>query len=864
MILDLREASDPMRVGGKAFGLGTMLRAGITVPPGFVIEASAFERFVRSSGRASAIETLRSRARADDPAATSDAAAQIEAWLAQIPIPADLGEELRARFVALGAARGVVRSSAVGEDAAETSFAGQLDSFLGVDLASLLGRVRACWISLYSARSLAYQHATGVALRRMGVVVQPEIPSVVSGVTFTRSPLDPLQMRIEHVQGSCEALVSGLVVPHCTNAGPDGHNGSPWLSKAQLSEMIAVFRALEAQLGGPQDIEWTIDPSGQLFILQSRPITAARPLKDDSERVSLGEAEVAVFSNANINENYPGPVTFLLQSIAKTSYQHYFRNIATAYGFAPRRIAAMEESLANLVSVHGQRLYYDVSNLHAVLRMAPFGETFAAWFNSFVGVEETTNARERDLTWRRGTTSRVFEAAELARIAVAVTRQYSRLTLQVETFEATVAAYAARSTPSALRALDIDGLLGLFSDFMDIRCHRWIGAGLADGACMVCCGALQRFLGARFETPASVLLHGLLRGLPDIVSSEPPRQLWLLSRTIRQDPSLFALFAMQTPAVLDRLGWDGEAMRADLPFARALQRFLDEWGFRCTGELMLTVDSFQERPEAVIDMLRVYASMTSEGPDELIARQAAARLAETEQLAATLSRPHRRAFRLLLTATSRSLSLRERARLKQALLYRRLRRVVLAIGERQHAAGTLQQPDDVLHMTWTEIEALRSGWLAPTNSIAARRAAFAEQSLWPDPPARLSLPRHQRWTPPSTLKVASTKGDRLEGLAAAGGSVTARATVARSQADFHKVAAGDVLVAPQTDPGWATVLFLVRGLVMERGGMLSHGAIIAREFGIPSVVAVEQATERIANGATVTVDGDRGLVHILQ
>lgn len=138
--------------------------------------------------------------------------------------------------------------------------------------------------------------------------------------------------------------------------------------------------------------------------------------------------------------------------------------------------------------------------------------------------------------------------------------------------------------------------------------------------------------------------------------------------------------------------------------------------------------------------------------------------------------------------------------------------------------------------------------------------------MWPDPPSRIVLHRGQSWSPPVGPAIEAPDletSDTLSGIPAAAGTVTARATVARGQMDFHRVAAGDVLVAPQTDPGWATVLFLVRGLIMERGGMLSHGAIIAREFGIPSVVAVEKATDRIPTGATVLLDGDGGHVHIL-
>jgi pyruvate,water dikinase len=448
-------------------------------------------------------------------------------------------------------------------------------------------------------------------------------------------------------------------------------------------------------------------------------------------------------------------------------------------------------------------------------------------------------------------------------IARSVVHQYRTLTTQVEQFEATVSAVATRTHPSQLAGFDTPALLDAFAEFMDIRTNRWVGAGLADGACMVCCGALEAFLDRHFDEPGPVLLSGLLRGLPDIVSSEPPRHLWRLSRLIRADADLHKTFRQDTPSVLNALGWDGRQMTGSHAFATELQTWLEDWGFRCTGELMFRVDSFQEEPGAVIDMLRSYAGMDGDGPDEVIARQGQARLDQTEQLASRLSAPRRVVFRQLLRATGGSLSLRERARLKQALLYRRCRRVVLTLGERLQDAGQIENTDDVLYMHWQELLALRDGYCPPRHTIAARRRAFDGESQWPPPPARIVLPRNEGWQPPKNPVIEPLpEGDELTGLAAAGGVVTARATVARGQADFHLVNAGDVLVAPQTDPGWATVLFLVKGLVMERGGMLSHGAIIAREFGIPSVVAVDRATERIPQHGQVTVDGDRGHVRI--
>lgn len=825
-MIDLADARDPGRVGGKAAALGELIRAGFRVPAGVVLPTEEFDAYVspfraRLAGLSQVDPT--------DPVALEAASQAIRDLLAARPVP---------RIDVEGTV--AVRSSAVGEDGQSTSFAGQLDSVLDVAPDGVEQAIRTVWGSLYGARCLAYQAARGVQLQTMGVVVQQQIAGRVSGVLFTEDPDDRERMRLEYCEGSGEALVSGRVVPQ--SHGLTVPEALPLLDEPVVAELFAVGRRIEALRGGPQDIEWTWDGEA-LWVLQARPITT----------------EWAVYSNANINENYPGPVSPLLQSIARTSYRHYFRTVAQSYGFTERRIDAMDEAFSNLVEVHAQRLYYDVTHIHAVLRMAPFGDTFAQMFNDFVGVGATTKARDQDLTWGRGRLGRASEVGELVKMGLTVTRSYARLTRRVERFERTVTAWAASCrTPDTL---DVDALFDRVEGFLHIRRFEWRGAALADGACMVSTGLLQRFCERHFDEPGEVVLHGLLRGLPDIVSSEPPRHLWRISRRIRADRDTMALFERPTDDVLAALGWEGRRFAVDTPIARDLQRFLDDWGFRCTGELMLTVDSFQEQPGPMIDMLRAYAQVDEEGPDVVIGRQADARIAQTESLVARLPRSRRQAFRALLRATSRSLSLRERARLKQALLYRRFRRVVLTLGTRLHAEGSLAAPDDLLFMDWRELVDLRDTPVSPAV-LAERRARFVDESAWPAPPPRIVRIRGRRWVPVEDDAVAPEDPATLTGLAAAAGRVTARATVARDQADFHRVAAGDILVAPQTDPGWATVLFLVKGLVMERGGLLSHGAIVAREFGIPSVVAVDRATERIPQHARITLDGDRGRVHL--
>jgi pyruvate,water dikinase len=374
---------------------------------------------------------------------------------------------------------------------------------------------------------------------------------------------------------------------------------------------------------------------------------------------------------------------------------------------------------------------------------------------------------------------------------------------------------------------------------------------------MVCYGALQRLL----ERDGAVHTS-LLKAIPDVVSGEPVHALWNLSRAIREDEALSRLF--QTGSSMDIL-----AALATEPRFAAFQKmfgdYLERWGFRCSSELMLTAPSFQEDAAPLLEMLRAYVQLDGDSPAEALARQAAEREALTARLTGRLAwRPQ--LLRLLLPWTHAAIRFRERARLKQALLYSRCRRVALALGERLAALGLLPTRDDVFWLSVDELRELATEGAADpqaTRELVETRARDHRALAATTPPDAFVLAEGESLPASSSgPAIAHDESATLAGVSACGGRVTGRATVLRDVTEAARLARGDILVTRQTDPGWAPVFFLIAGLVIERGGMLSHGAIIAREFGIPCVVAVRGATQLIPDGATITVDGDHGNVYL--
>jgi pyruvate,water dikinase len=525
LIVPLHAALNEREVGAKARNLAALIDLGVAVPDGVVITNTALQ----VSGLPNLLDSV---------------------WRT------------------FGAAPVIVRSSAVGEDSADASFAGQLDSIADVRDAEHLRRaVHDVWSSRLSARVLAYQQARGVTLAGMGVIIQTQIDARISGVLFTRSPEDEAEMLVEYCGGMGEQLVSGRINPGrlaITRAN------LRWARQAEPEKPIADERLLndisvahlartaltiERRFGRPQDIEWTMDAAGRVWIVQSRPITTRPASTPRGGSDELRRGSQTLWSNANVNENFPQPITPLLYSVASAGYYHYFRNLGRAFGISRRRLEAMEQPLRHIIGVHGARMYYNLTSIHGVLRRAPFGDLLTAAFNQFVGVSETAPERPRE-SFAALASGRTAQGLEVGVIAAKTTWQYLFLTRRVERFERTAAAYAANTHPDRLRNRALAELLDDFRAFLDIRCHRWTDAALADAGSMVCYAALQRVLARRFPDADQQALHNtLLKALPGLVSSIPPLKLWALSRLVRLDGRLAQLFAASSaPDVLSTIG----------------------------------------------------------------------------------------------------------------------------------------------------------------------------------------------------------------------------------------------------------------------------------------------------------------------
>ena len=880
--ISLAECRKESEVGGKAANLGFMIRKGLPVPGGFAVMNRAFERFCRANALIRRASTIRRGIDFRSPDRLRSAADEISNLVLSARVPEEIWGEVLARAQDLGGGRVMVRSSAIGEDSSAASFAGQLDSLPASKSAdSIRDALLRCWASFWSERSLFYQERRGIPLTGMGVVIQEMIEPRLAGVLFTRSPSpscggavvqEANPILVEYVLGHGEELVSGrqspgrIVISRTSDrleriAEPENPVGAEIpFSWVPLLKQHAL--ELERAMGRPQDIEWAVDSNKALFLLQSRPITT-----DGS--ASSHTRDKCLWSNVNVNENYPDPISPLLYSVALRSYYFYFRNLGKAFGVSESRLRSMERPLSAIIGTHGARMYYNLTNIYRVICVLPFGKKVAGFFDSFVGVNEPLDPGFKDE--RFGIALRTLqEMAELVRMAGVTLCTFLLLPWRIRSLEKLVDRHleACRGAGEEIGADALRKRSEEFHGFLDIRFHHWRKAALADVAAMFTYGLLKALLERALGREKGGSLHNtILKGIPGLVSSKPPQRIWELAQAVRGDRKLRELFLSSTPLEIERtICGDGSEF---LEFRIRVERFLRDWGFRCSGELMLTVPNFRESPAPLFAILKGYVTTETESPESILKRQEEERERILSTVRERVNRPTWVLLSSLLKATHRSIAWRERVRMKQAALYAQFRQTLLGLGRILGSAGLLEQPEEIFFLQYQEIDQYLAGTeMLPSGIrelVGLRKSHFRKVSEL-HPPDYLLLDHGEYYdgsqpgfrSPRSPAK-RGAKGAH-HGTGACGGRAEGRARVLESVMQAQQLKPGEILVTRQTDPGWGPVFPLIKGLVMERGGMLSHGAIIAREFGIPAVVGIPEITRLIASGQTILVDGDEGTV----
>jgi len=829
-------ASDLGGVGGKAANLGELVAKGFPVPDGFVLTTDAYQAAAAEAG------VVVSR--------PEEAAERLR----NIDVPEAVADGALEAYRGLGGGPVAVRSSATAEDLPGASFAGQQDTYLGIEGdAQVLDAIRKCWASLWNERAVAYRRVQGLDDEGVGigVVVQRMVDAASAGVLFTADPITGRRHRavVDAAAGLGEAVVSGSVDPDHYAVDPETggidqravRGSAPVLGDAEVLELAAIGRRIEDKLGAPQDIEFAFDAAGSLWILQARPITTLFPLPERSP----GSEDLRVYFSASVAQGYFEPIT----PMGVEPFHAIGRRLAGAFARGRRGPGQVESP----VLVSGGRIWGDLTPVvrnpigrEVLVKLTSVGEARSSVVFSRLAEDPRFTARGSRVGTIRTVVPLLLRSG-IPRYALRLIRSpdpvRARLIREIEDVTRV-------DLPADATATDrLDAAEALLARGPSFVFPRMLGLVVAGMVSYLVAGRLLRGRATEEE------LQTLTRGLPHNPTTEMDLALWDLTTRLRADPVSREAMLERQPAELAQAYRDG-ALPSTLQ--TGLTEFLGRYGFRSVGEIDLGVARWSEDPSYLLGAISNYLRLEDDAiaPDEQFRRGAGAAEAMIQTLLARVRGPRRWLLRFFLGRVRRLMGSREMPKFVLIrTLFTPLRELLRPVGEELVVVGRLSAWDDVYFLTLAEVRGALGG-ADMRDLVIERRATHVRDR------ARRYIPRVllSDGTDAEAALISVPEG-ALRGSPASPGTVTGPARTILSP-HGARLEPGEILVAPSTDPGWTPLFLTAGGLVMEMGGMMSHGAVVAREYGIPAVVGVPGATERIETGATITVDGSAGVVSI--
>jgi len=888
-------AADPALAGGKGAQLQRLAAWGQPVPAWYTVTTAAFAAALAEAGLVARI------------AAGADAAAEgeLRRRIAELPLPRALAEALAAAHATVFAAgtRVAVRSSAAGEDAAGESFAGLHESFLFVDgLEETARKLRRVWASAFSERALAYRRAKGISLAdiRVAVVVQEMIDARSSGVLFTADPASSSvhTVVVSALWGAGEGLVSAgldadtfLVdkdsgevtsaparkserLVHDPAAGglrrepvPEELRERPSLAIAAVEELARRGLDLERRSGHPLDIEFAVDAQERLFLLQARPVTTVAELGPAAGNRML-------WDNSNIVESYSGVTSPMTFSFIRRAYSIVYHCFAEVMGIRPRTVRAHRQVFENMLGLFRGQVYYNLHNWYRLVRLFPGFEYNRAFMESMMGVKQSARLDQGDentppaTRWHRY----LVDLPALLRLVLRSAWNFARIRRLVGGFQAHFDECYARWSALDLRALAPHEHLRLYREMEEELLWRWKAPIVNDFFVMVFYGTLKRLCASWCRDTAGSLQNDLLCGEGGIESTAPTKSLLRLATEARRDPLLAALLVERSADELVTLVPADGRFAA---FAAQIARYLELYGFRCMNELKLEEPSLRDDPRFLYRVLANYVSAPDPRTldvEAMEAREREIRRGAEERAFAALSPLRRPVFRWVLGNARLGVVSRENLRFARTRIYGLLRELLRALGERLAGQGILRRADDVFYLALDDVWGYVQGAAVTTDLQALadlRRREFdgfrRDAELYPDDRFEtFGLPYHRnRFRARRSPAAAAPAADGvLRGVACCPGVVEGPVKVVRSPADDVRLQ-GEILVAERTDPGWVPLYPSASGLLIERGSILSHSAIVAREMGLPTIVGIPDLVATLRTGERVRMDGAAGTVERL-
>ncbi len=883
---------DVEMVGGKGAQLGEMLGAGFAVPTGFCLTTEAYREIV---GRKNDVirELLPSGDLEWD--VLQECGAAIRKLIMGISIPEDLEEEIMAAYDRLpGDEKVAVRSSATMEDSLDFSFAGQHDTYLNIGGEELLRHVKKSWASLWTDRAIAYRCKNSIDHFQisLAVVVQKMVSPCVAGVMFTVNPLTHQRETLINASwGLGEAIVSGKVSPDeylvdgesfaikdivvsekklMMELGDRGvvekpvgedKQGERCLSDKQIQELARVGQKIEKHYQGPQDIEWAV-AGDEIFILQSRPITTLnKPLKNmltlwgNKTTGDLLKDKIVYWSNWNVRETLPYPLThFSWSAFNDGFFPHLFKKF-----FGLKKTSKLYPCNHIIDLVYG-RIYWNMNMVYGHPLMGPFASAGIDQIDAQAGRTFRKLHKEKKLQpvkfgWSFSLLFFAFyNAAKIGLSFFLVpwvwTKEKMRQRCEVYWDKA-----------CQFESLKLEGksnveLLEAVDDFFQYSSNYWASSFLLLGYGSFSYDVLV-FLTRKWPdiTPTK-----LVAGLPGNKTTQGALELYKLSEMPESIKQVFLDSPLEDilPILEKR-----EKSEDGKEFRKRLNTFLEYYGHRGAKEFDIAQPRWKDDSSFVLQMIKNYLQLDKNDvtPVEHFAKMAE----EGEQLVAVIRSRFSRIlplrkwiFNRFLKHTQLYIPFRENPKYYVLKCFSGAKRIVLELGHRLDQENQLEEARDILFFTLPEMDKVVKGTFADQEnlkSIIAQRKKEWQENLEIEPPFIVRSDGVG-----VIVDEDEQKAGVLRGTPVSSGKIEGIARIILDPQDGSAFNKGEILVAPFTDPGWTPLFLTAKAFIMEVGGVMSHGAIVAREYGIPAVVGVKDATKIIKTGDKITVDGHTGEV----
>lgn len=770
-----------------------------------------------------------------------------------------------------------VRSSAVDEDSGNESFAGQFETELHISFTNLKVAIQKVWDSASSQRVQQYRKDRNLPEDQgIAVIVQTMISSDVSGVAFGIDPVsgDPQTKIISSVYGLGEGLVSGEldadtftvrsgeIIPqlttklHYLSYDPVEKiikkfdvrvedQDRPTLNSEQIKELTDLLDHLENKLGGPQDVEFCYSNS-KLYVLQTRPVTAAG---------HSGKGEYIVWDNSNIIESYPGITTPLTFSFIIKMYERVYRQFVGLLGVKESEIEEHAAVFANTLGLVRGRVYYNLLTWYKMLAMLPGYSINAGFMENMMGVKEQFELKDefkmsKGLAWFR-IVGMLFKMLWLQMRLKGERRRFLR---HLNTVMSEYLAYDFGKMTSK-------EIIEKYKNFEQSLLLQWKAPLINDFFAMIWFGLLHKQT-ARYFQDSPNIQNDLLCGNRDIISVEPIHRSMRLAQMIAEDPSCKTLFENESAEKC----W--EVIQSNIyPEIRALfDSYLLDFGERCIGELKLETISYSQDPVRFVKIIQSYIHQNVFSKHSATNIDLSLRLEAEEKVKERFKgKPIKRWwFNVVLSRARDLVSNRENLRYERTRGFGMVRKMFVALGERWHEQGYLASSRDIFYLELNEL--LFSDGIFQSDFsklIENRKIEFDNYRNQQEPEERFYT-YGMNFTDDfiySKEKILPLEGN-LKGIGCCPGRVQGKVRVVKDPNEISSLN-NDILVTSNTDPGWVTLFPTASAIIVERGSLLSHSAIVSREMGIPCIVSVTGLLRTLKTGDEIIMDGSTGEIQII-